>query len=99
MMHTLKILRLLLNQGIQVVAPWYTHCLLRSEKDEAAHEMGIAMDEIIVPKLGSVILSGHRLTAGMLREMESLGPDGLVHNLIGVPDRLVAAMTKGLADL
>jgi len=96
MSHTIKVLRVLLAHGVKAIAPWFTHCLIRAEGDSRSHEEGIRMDELIVPALGGVILAGHRLTNGMKRELESAGPGMLVHNLIGVPDIMLADFIKGL---
>jgi hypothetical protein len=109
--HTVKIAEILFSAGFKVVAPWHLHCLFLRETPEN-REICLEVDCFLVEKIGRMILTGHKLSAGMLREHSTLFktssdyPDGReprLLNFVGYKDsdlkRIAESWVQQLEEL
>ena len=93
--HARKILKILLDEGFQVVAPWMTLCQVLDDNDLEQRRKGIDINVAVVSHLNAIILAGHRLTMGMSRELAVIELEGgWVLDLLGVPDDKIAEVVR-----
>lgn len=85
---TLGILHILSAIGMKVIAPWVGPCLYYGEEaDKLLVEHMLRVDCEVVRRCDGLVLSGHRLSAGMRMEMEAARSADLpIIDLIAKPD-------------
>jgi hypothetical protein len=98
--HTLVVLKILWDAGFNVIAPWHSLCLaLKNEPHDAAViERALRLDCDVVKSCDGIILTGHRKSNGMERELEGLAPFSSLFNLIGIADSQLADMALQLLE-
>ena len=94
--HARKVLRLFLEAGIYVTAPWIPACEVLDDTNVDHRRLGLDIDTTIVSHLRKLILTGHRVSEGMYREIAAIEiVGGWVVDLTGIPDhRLVGEVLK-----
>lgn len=94
--HTLVVMQILWNAGFNVIAPWHTICLF--EKDESSIERCLALDQDVVKRTDGIILTGHKLSRGMMREIEVVTSFNSIFNLVRTPDKFLSSRALGLLE-
>lgn len=69
--HTLHMLRLVLYEGYHAIAPYHTHCLVLDDTNSQHRCLGLETDVGTARALGRIILTGHRISAGMQLELDT----------------------------
>jgi hypothetical protein len=89
MAHILTLTRLAALAGVLVIAPYHTLCLALDDFSAVERAIGVRISDATVRHLGRLILSGHKRSAGMQRELEIVTSlyTHSVNDVIGVPDR------------
>lgn len=85
--HTLHMLELCLQEGFRAIVPYHSICLLGEETAES-RRVGLEIDCFVARRLGRIILSGHKISSGMLNEYKyaSLHPEFQFIDISGWPD-------------
>lgn len=68
LIHTLEVSKIVWDAGFRIIAPWHTHCLFLDDTDKEHREAGMEVNRSIVRVCRGVILTGHKLSSGMLEE-------------------------------
>ena len=79
--HVLEMLHFFLVNGVYVIAPYHTMCLVLPDDNPEYRKLGLAVDVEVVQSIGSVVMVGHKVSSGMKQEEEAcneLGARGLV---------------------
>jgi hypothetical protein len=91
MAHALQMQKLIWNAGLNVVNPWYSLVEVFGPAEGDLLERAIGVDLAIIRHLDGIVLTGHKLSAGMKTELEeAMLHDKGVINLIGLHDHQVA---------
>lgn len=96
MRHVLKVMEILMRENFMVVAPWHTQALVLDNEKPEDQEFGLTCDCEIVRKLGRIILTGHKVSNGMWRELQALPYGGHVYNMVGVKDNVLGFFAKSV---
>lgn len=101
--HALWCYRQVLNAGYAAFMPWHTMLLVAPDGDVHWRARGIKLDCLTVARFDGIILTGHKLSGGMQRELLTFAmcgntdlPDGqAIIDVTGVPDsRLLIELKK-----
>ena len=102
MAHTLKVIGILMDAGVRVVAPWHTLCLCLDESNPDNRRLGLEIDCYVASALKRIILTGHKVSHGMKQEVQAiakLGEEGWIIDVVGVSDEFLAlAVTDMIKD-
>lgn len=93
--HVLKVLSSIHNLGIDVICNWYADICFLNETDFETRERCLKRDCDLVGRLDGIILTGHKLSSGMVRELEVVEDYNRwnredawpIVNLVGVPTK------------
>lgn len=72
MAHVVDMIRLCYDEGFRVIAPYHTICLALDDENSEHRRIGLEVDCLVARKLGRLILSGHKVSKGMLCEIEAV---------------------------
>jgi hypothetical protein len=87
MEHVVWVMRECYDAGIYVVAPYHTICLALDDESLEYRRIGLEVDCNVVRKLDGLLLTGHKLSKGMIVERTAATRAHLpVMDFIGVED-------------
>lgn len=97
MAHVLKVARIIIDNGIRVIAPWHTLVLCLDDENPQHRKLGLEIDCHVVEKLGRIICTGHKISTGMAAEMRACANvHGDMANWVGVHDTMLQHRCKEL---
>ncbi|KKL79056.1 hypothetical protein LCGC14_2018660 [marine sediment metagenome] len=93
--HALDMQEMLWKVGIKAVNTWYSFSIIFGVGEGPDMERYLALDMDVINAFGGIILTGHNLSSGMIREFSyALEKELRIMNLIGVPDRYIGQLVK-----
>lgn len=88
--HVVKVMRICFEEGLDVVAPYHTICLALDDDNPEWRRRGLECDCTLARTLGRVLLTGHKLSAGMRHErdaaLECIDGPVFIYNFVGYND-------------
>ncbi len=98
--HALKMQKILWEAGFEVINPWYASVIIYGAGEGEVLKRAIEFDCAVIKRCDGLILTGHKLSSGMEKELKvAIDHSKVVVNLIGLPDALMQELAMMYSDL